>query len=88
MCWHLGQAQQARSLLERSLKLLGAERRRPMLAEALLYLSLLEHSKGNYAKARQLVEAGAMSENDREVFMRRPMAAARCYDALEPMADL
>lgn len=39
-------------------------------------------------KARQLVEAGAMSENDREVFMRRPMAAARCYDALEPMADL
>lgn len=39
-------------------------------------------------KARQLVEAGALSENDPAVFTRLPMAAARCYDALEPMADL
>ncbi|HSK65334.1 MAG TPA: tetratricopeptide repeat protein, partial [Anaerolineales bacterium] len=35
---------------------LKAERRRPMLAEALLYLSLLEHSQGTYRKARQLAE--------------------------------
>lgn len=39
-------------------------------------------------KARQLVEAGAMSENDPAVFKRLPVAATRCYEALEPMADL
>ena len=56
MCWHLGQAQKARDLLQRGLQLLRAERRRPMLAEALLYLSLLEHSQGDYATARRLAE--------------------------------
>jgi predicted ATPase/transcriptional regulator with XRE-family HTH domain len=56
MCWHLGQTQKAGSLLQRGLQLLKAERHRPMLAEALLYLSLLEHSQGNYVRASQLAE--------------------------------
>ena len=56
MCWHLGQTQKARDLLQRGLNLLADERRRPMLAEALLYLSLLEHSQGEYATARRLAE--------------------------------
>ncbi|HJR80923.1 MAG TPA: tetratricopeptide repeat protein, partial [Anaerolineales bacterium] len=56
MCWHLGQTQKARELLQRSLQLLGPDRKRPMLAEAVLYLSLLEHSQGNYTAARQLAE--------------------------------
>ncbi|HET9587588.1 MAG TPA: tetratricopeptide repeat protein [Anaerolineales bacterium] len=56
LCWHLGQTQKARRLLQRSLQLLGSNRNRPMLAEALLYLSLLEHWQGNYPAARQLAE--------------------------------
>jgi predicted ATPase/transcriptional regulator with XRE-family HTH domain len=56
MCWHLGQTQKARHLLQRGLELLGDEHRRPMLAVALLYLSLLEHSQGDYATARRLAE--------------------------------
>jgi predicted ATPase/transcriptional regulator with XRE-family HTH domain/Tfp pilus assembly protein PilF len=56
MVWHLGQSQKARELLQRSLKLLGSHRNRPMLAEAVLYLSLLEHSQGNYAAARNYAE--------------------------------
>ena len=39
-------------------------------------------------KARQLVEAGAMSEHDPAVFTRLPEAAMPCYQALEPMDDL
>lgn len=39
-------------------------------------------------KARQLVEAGAMEEDDPAVFNRLPLVATRCYEALEPMADL
>lgn len=39
-------------------------------------------------KVRQLVEAGAMSENDPAVFRRLPMAASSCYDALAPMDEL
>ena len=56
MIWHLGQTQKARELLQRSLKLIGSRRERPMLAEAYLYLSLLEHSQGNYVAARQFAE--------------------------------
>jgi len=56
MVWHLGQSQKARKLLQRSLKLLGSHRTRPMLAEAVLYLSLLEHSQGNYVEARNYAE--------------------------------
>jgi predicted ATPase/transcriptional regulator with XRE-family HTH domain len=56
MCWHLGQTQKARDLLQRSLEQIAAERGRPMLAEAFLYLSLLEHSQGDYATARRLAE--------------------------------
>ena len=56
MVWHLGQTQKARQLLQRSLKLIGSRRDRPMLAEAYLYLSLLDHSHGNYFAARQFAE--------------------------------
>ena len=56
LVWHLGYAQKARDLLHQSLELLGHHRNRPMLAEALLYLSLLEHSQGNYQAARQYAE--------------------------------
>ena len=56
MIWHLGQAPQARELLQRSLDLLAPHRNRPMLAEAFLYLSLLEHSQGNYSAARSFAE--------------------------------
>ena len=56
MCWHLGQAYLARDLLQRSIQVLGPYRDRGMLAEALLYLSILEHSQGNYQVARRLAE--------------------------------
>ena len=56
LCWHLGQTQKSRALLQESIKLLGAYRNRPMLAEAFLYLSLLEHSQGNYPAARTYAE--------------------------------
>jgi tetratricopeptide (TPR) repeat protein len=56
MCWHLGDLQQARHLLQEALQLLGPHRDRAMLAELLLYLSILEHSEGNYPTARRLAE--------------------------------
>jgi predicted ATPase/Flp pilus assembly protein TadD len=56
MRWHLGEMQNARDLLQRSLKLLSAHRGRAMLAEALLYLSILEHSRGDFGAARRLAE--------------------------------
>jgi predicted ATPase/transcriptional regulator with XRE-family HTH domain len=56
MVWHLGHAQKARELLQSSLELLGSHRNRPMLAEAVLYLSLLEHSQGDYVAARRFAE--------------------------------
>jgi predicted ATPase/transcriptional regulator with XRE-family HTH domain len=55
-CWHLGDLQKARDLLQQSLQFLGAHRRRAMLAELLLYLSILEHSQGDYQTARRLAE--------------------------------
>jgi predicted ATPase/transcriptional regulator with XRE-family HTH domain len=55
-CWHRGQTQKSRQLLQKSIELLGAHRNRPMLAEAFLYLSLLEHSQGNYPLARKYAE--------------------------------
>ncbi|HEX6035733.1 MAG TPA: tetratricopeptide repeat protein, partial [Anaerolineales bacterium] len=55
-CWHLGDLQKARGLLQQSLQFLGAHRRRAMLAELLLYLSILEHSQGDYQTARRLAE--------------------------------
>ncbi|MFT3894418.1 MAG: tetratricopeptide repeat protein [Anaerolineales bacterium] len=56
MCWHLGQTQVARDLLQRSLRLLDRYRKNPVLSEAVLYLSLLEHTQGNYGEARWLAE--------------------------------
>jgi len=56
MCWHLGQMQTARELLQQSLQLLGAHRQLAMLAEAVLYLSILEHSQGDFQAARLLAE--------------------------------
>jgi tetratricopeptide (TPR) repeat protein len=55
-CWHLGDLQKARDLLQQSLQFLGAHRHRAMLAELLLYLSILEHSQGDYQTARRLAE--------------------------------
>lgn len=56
MCWHLGDMRKARDLLQHSLGLLGVHRRRPMLAEAFLFLSILELSQGDYPAARKLAE--------------------------------
>jgi predicted ATPase len=56
MCWHLGDLDKARDLFQRSLRLLGPYRDCPMLAELLMYLSLLEHSQGDYTAARRLAE--------------------------------
>jgi len=56
MCWHLGHTQNSRDLLQRSLRLLSHERKNPMLCEAVLYLSLLEQSQGNYPESRRLAE--------------------------------
>jgi tetratricopeptide (TPR) repeat protein len=56
MCWHLGDLEKARDLFQRSLRLLGPYRDCAMLAELHLYLSLLEHSQGDYAAARRLAE--------------------------------
>ena len=56
MCWHLGQTQRARDLLQQSLQMLRPHRGCAMLAEALLYLSILEHSQGNFQTARRLAE--------------------------------
>jgi len=55
-CWHRGQTQKSRQLLQKSIELLGTHRNRPMLAEAFLYLSLLERSQGNYPLARKFAE--------------------------------
>jgi tetratricopeptide (TPR) repeat protein len=54
--WHLGDLQKARDLLQRGIRPLHSHRKRAMLAEALLYLSVLEHSQGDYRAARQLAE--------------------------------
>jgi predicted ATPase/DNA-binding XRE family transcriptional regulator len=56
MCWHLGDMEKARHLFRRSLQLLGPYRDCAMLAELLMYLSLLEHSQGDYQIARRLAE--------------------------------
>jgi tetratricopeptide (TPR) repeat protein len=56
MCWHLGQTQRARDLLQRSLQLLRPGGNRAMLAEAVLYLAVVEHSEGDFSAARQLAE--------------------------------
>jgi tetratricopeptide (TPR) repeat protein len=56
MCWHLGYTQDARELLQGSLQMLSLHRGCDMLAEALLYLSILEQSQGNYQIARTLAE--------------------------------
>lgn len=56
MCWHLGHTQNSRDLLQRSLRLLIHDRQNPILCEAVLYLSLLEHSQGNYPEARWLAD--------------------------------
>jgi predicted ATPase/transcriptional regulator with XRE-family HTH domain len=56
MCWHLGELQKARDLLQQGLQLLGGHRERTMLAELLLYLSVLELSQGDYETARRLAE--------------------------------
>ncbi len=56
MCWHLGDLDKARTLLEAGHGLLAPYRSRTMLSEAFLYLSILEHSQGNYAVARRLGE--------------------------------
>ncbi len=56
MCWHLGDMQKARSLFEQGLKILSPYRDCAMLAELLLYLSILEHSQGDYESARRLAE--------------------------------
>ncbi|NOH02749.1 MAG: tetratricopeptide repeat protein [Chloroflexi bacterium] len=56
LCWHLGQVERARDLLQNSFQILGPHRNRVMLCEAILYLSLLEHSQGNYPVARRLAE--------------------------------
>lgn len=56
LCWHLGQTQLARDLLQRSLELLRPNGSRAMLAEAVLYLAILEHSEGNFPAARRLAE--------------------------------
>lgn len=60
MRWHLGQAERARGLLQQSIQLLRPGEVRPMLAEAILFLSILEHSQGNYPTARQLAEECVM----------------------------
>ena len=56
LSWHLGETQRARDLLQQSLEMLGSHRDNAMLAEALLYLSILEYSQGNYPDSRQLAE--------------------------------
>jgi tetratricopeptide (TPR) repeat protein len=56
MCWHLGQTQRARDLLQQSLRFLRSSNNRAMLAEAVLYLSVVEHSQGDFPTARQLAE--------------------------------
>ena len=56
MRWHLGETQEARVLLHEGLDLLGSHRDCPMLAEVLLYLSILEYSQGNYPDSRRLAE--------------------------------
>jgi len=56
LCWHLGKMQKARELIERGLQLLRPYRHRPMLAEAMLYASILEHSQGNFPIARKYAE--------------------------------
>lgn len=56
MCWHLGDLDKARTLLEAGHGLLIDYRVRTMLSEAFLYLSILEHSQGNYEVARRLGE--------------------------------
>ena len=56
MCWHLGDLKKARDLFQHSLQLLGPHRDCAMLAELLMYLSLLEHSQGGYQAARRLAE--------------------------------
>ena len=55
-CWHLGKMQKARELIEYGLQLLTPHRHRPMLAEAVLYASILEHSQGNFSAARKYAE--------------------------------
>lgn len=56
MRWHLGEMEKARWLFERSLQILSLHRDCQMLAELHLYLSILEHSQGNYPAARRLAE--------------------------------
>ncbi len=56
MRWHLGEMQKARDLLHEGLQLLGTHRERTMLAELFLYLSILEHSQGDYEAARRYAE--------------------------------
>ena len=56
MCWHLGDMQKARHLLQQGLQLLGGYRDCAMLCELFLYLSILEHSQGNFLPARRLAE--------------------------------
>lgn len=56
MSWHLGKIERAHKLFQQSLKLLGPYRDCAMLAELLLYLSVLEHSQGDYPVARRLAE--------------------------------
>ena len=56
MAWHLGDLQKARDLFQKSLELLGPYRDCEMLAELILYLSILEHSQGDFPNARRLAE--------------------------------
>ena len=56
MSWHLGDIEKARYLFQQGLKLLGSYRDCAMLAELLLYFSVLEHSQGDYPAARRLAE--------------------------------
>jgi predicted ATPase/transcriptional regulator with XRE-family HTH domain len=56
LCWHLGQTKRARDLLQHSIQFLRSSAHRAMLAEAVLYLSVVEHWQGNFPAARQLAE--------------------------------
>jgi predicted ATPase/DNA-binding XRE family transcriptional regulator len=56
MLWHLGEIEKARELFQQSLKILSPYRDCAMLAELLLYLSVLEHSQGDYPAALRLAE--------------------------------
>lgn len=65
MCWHLGELKRAKELLHQSYQILAPHGERIALSEVLLFLSILEHSQGNYKTARRLAEE-CVSMNEKQ----------------------